>query len=94
MEEKGSGGVGVELIKELTGDLNEYMERKGYNSIEELRGVARDRIVEHAQVRRKSGNITAVMLSHHKIFQDTALPIKINLHWNWSNHDGSYFNTI
>jgi dihydropyrimidine dehydrogenase (NAD+) subunit PreA len=56
MEEKGSGGVGVELIKELTGDLNEFMERKGYNSIEELRGVARDRIVEHAQVRRKSGN--------------------------------------
>ncbi|MFZ8898566.1 MAG: tRNA-dihydrouridine synthase [Alphaproteobacteria bacterium] len=56
MEEKGSGGVGVELIKELTGDLNEFMERKGYKSIEELRGVARDRIVEHAQVRRKSGN--------------------------------------
>jgi dihydropyrimidine dehydrogenase (NAD+) subunit PreA len=56
MEEKGSGGVGVELIKELTCDLNEFMERKGYNSIEELRGVARDRIVEHAQVRRKSGN--------------------------------------
>lgn len=55
MEEKGSGGVGVELIKELTDDLNEFMERKGYNSIEELRGVARDRIVEHAQVRRKSG---------------------------------------
>ena len=30
---------------------------RGYRiSIEELRGVARDRIVEHAQVRRKSGN--------------------------------------
>ena len=41
MEEKGSGGVGVELIKELTRDLNDYLERKDYASIEEFRGVAR-----------------------------------------------------
>ena len=56
MEEKGSGGVGVNLIKELTADLNDYLERKNYSSIEEFRGVARERIVEHAAVRRKSGN--------------------------------------
>ena len=56
MEEKGSGGVGVNLIKELTADLNDYLERKNYLSIEEFRGVARERIVEHAAVRRKSGN--------------------------------------
>ncbi|HCI19881.1 MAG: hypothetical protein CMN36_00300 [SAR116 cluster bacterium] len=55
MEEKGSGGVGVELIKELTRDLNDYLERKDYASIEEFRGVARERIVEHSDVRRKSG---------------------------------------
>ena len=55
MEEKGSGGVGVELIKELTRDLNDYLERKDYGSIEEFRGVARKRIVEHSDVRRKSG---------------------------------------
>jgi len=54
MEEKGSGGVGVKLIQELTHDLSEYMERKGYSSIEDFRGLARNRIVEHAQVRRKS----------------------------------------
>lgn len=56
MEEKGSGGIGVELIKELTSDLNEYLERKGHSSIDELRGIARGRVVEHSQVRRKSIN--------------------------------------
>ena len=55
MEEKGSGGVGVKLIQELKSDLANYLERKGHSSIEDLRGLARDRIVEHAQVRRKSG---------------------------------------
>ncbi|MEM7528396.1 MAG: tRNA-dihydrouridine synthase [Pseudomonadota bacterium] len=54
MEEKGSGGVGVKLIQELKEDLNEYLERKGYASIEDFRGIARERIVEHSQVRRKS----------------------------------------
>lgn len=54
MEEKGSGGVGVKLIQELTQDLSDYMEHKGYSSIEDFRGIARDRIVEHSQVRRKS----------------------------------------
>ncbi|MEO1027318.1 MAG: tRNA-dihydrouridine synthase [Pseudomonadota bacterium] len=54
MEEKGSGGVGVQLIQELTQDLSEYLEHKGHSSIEEFRGIARERIVEHSQVRRKS----------------------------------------
>lgn len=54
MEEKGSGGVGVKLIQELKDDLSEYLIRKGYSSIEDVRGIARERIVEHAQVRRKS----------------------------------------
>ncbi|MEM1300309.1 MAG: tRNA-dihydrouridine synthase, partial [Pseudomonadota bacterium] len=54
MEEKGSGGVGVKLIQELTGDLSEYLERKGFSSIEEFRGIACERVVEHSQVRRKS----------------------------------------
>ena len=54
MEEKGSGGVGVKLIQELKDDLSEYLVRKGYSSIEDVRGIARERIVEHSQVRRKS----------------------------------------
>jgi len=54
MEEKGSGGVGVKLIQELKDDLADFMERKGYSSIEDFRGLASPRIVEHSQVRRKS----------------------------------------
>ncbi|MEM6677290.1 MAG: tRNA-dihydrouridine synthase [Pseudomonadota bacterium] len=54
MEEKGSGGVGVKLIQELKDDLSDYLHRKGYSSIEDFRGAARERIVEHSQVRRKS----------------------------------------
>ncbi|MEC7764575.1 MAG: tRNA-dihydrouridine synthase [Pseudomonadota bacterium] len=54
MEEKGSGGIGVKLIQELTQDLSDYLERKGFSSIEEFRGIARSRIVEHSQIRRKS----------------------------------------
>ena len=56
MEGKGSGGVGVQLIQELTHDLADYLKRHGYSSIEETRGVASNRCVEHSQVRRKSGN--------------------------------------
>jgi len=54
MEEKGSGGVGVKLIKELTDDLSDFLDRKGYASVEDFRGLARNRIVDHSQVRRKS----------------------------------------
>ncbi|MEP1767002.1 MAG: tRNA-dihydrouridine synthase [Sulfitobacter sp.] len=54
MEEKGSGGVGVKLIQELKQDLTDYLQRKGHASIEEFRGIARERIVEHSQIRRKS----------------------------------------
>jgi dihydropyrimidine dehydrogenase (NAD+) subunit PreA len=54
MEDKGNGGIGTNLIQELTSDLADYLERKGYSSIEEFRGIARERIVEHSQIRRKS----------------------------------------
>ena len=54
MEEKGSGGVGIKLIQELKHDLSDYLEHKGYSSIAEIRGIARHRVVEHSQVRRKS----------------------------------------
>ena len=54
MEEKGSGGVGIKLIQELKDDLSNYLECKGYSSIEEIKGIARHRIVDHSQVRRKS----------------------------------------
>ena len=48
------GIAGVKLIQELKDDLSDYLDRKGFSSIEAFRGIARDRIVEHAQVRRKS----------------------------------------
>lgn len=54
MEEKGSGGVGIKLIADLKADLSDYLTRKGFASIEDFRGAARDRVVEHSQVRRKS----------------------------------------
>jgi dihydroorotate dehydrogenase len=54
MEEKGSGGVGIKLIQELKDDLGAYLESKGHTSIEDFRGLARERIVEHSQIRRKS----------------------------------------
>ncbi|PTQ68615.1 tRNA-dihydrouridine synthase [Celeribacter persicus] len=56
MEEKGSGGVGVKLIQELKDDLEDYLTRKGFASLEEFRGIARSRVVEHSQIRRKSEN--------------------------------------
>ena len=54
MEEKGSGGVGVKLIQELCEDMTDYLDRHGYASLEEFRGIARERVVQHAQIRRKS----------------------------------------
>ena len=54
MEEKGSGGIGIKLIQEMKDDLSDYMQRHGYSSIEEFRSVARDRVVKHSQIRRKS----------------------------------------
>lgn len=54
MEEKGSGGIGIKLIQELKDDLSDYLQRKGHASIEEFRGIARERVVQHSQVRRKS----------------------------------------
>ncbi|MGR3490470.1 MAG: tRNA-dihydrouridine synthase [Shimia sp.] len=54
MEEKGSGGVGVKLIQELKDDLKDYLDRKGHSSLEDFRGIATQRVVEHSQVRRKS----------------------------------------
>lgn len=44
----------MKLIQELKDDMLDYMERKGHASLEEFRGCARHRIVQHAQVRRKS----------------------------------------
>ena len=54
MEEKGSGGIGIKLIQELKEDLRDNLRRKGYSSIEDFRGLARERIVEHSDIRRKS----------------------------------------
>ncbi|OUD08141.1 hypothetical protein BVC71_15150 [Marivivens niveibacter] len=54
MEEKGSGGVGVKLIQDLKDDLLDYLTRKGFDSIDDFKGIACDRVVEQSQIRRKS----------------------------------------
>jgi dihydroorotate dehydrogenase len=54
MEEKGSGGVGIKLFQELKDDLSAYLRDKGHSSIDDFRGIARSRIVEQSQIRRKS----------------------------------------
>jgi dihydroorotate dehydrogenase len=44
--------VGPNVIRNLINGLSEFMEQKGYRSIEEFRGIRRDRIVLQSQIRR------------------------------------------
>jgi dihydropyrimidine dehydrogenase (NAD+) subunit PreA len=44
--------VGPNVIRNLVTGLNEFMEQRGYNSIEDFRGIRRDRIVAQSQIRR------------------------------------------
>jgi dihydroorotate dehydrogenase len=44
--------VGPNVIRGLITGLSEFMEQKGYSSIEDFRGIRRDRIVAQSQIRR------------------------------------------
>jgi hypothetical protein len=47
--------VGPNVIKKLTTGMSEFFERnaaRGYKSLEDIRGLRRDRVVAHSQIRR------------------------------------------
>jgi dihydropyrimidine dehydrogenase (NAD+) subunit PreA len=44
--------VGPNVIRSLKQGLTEFMERKRYSSLEDFRGLRRDRVVPHSQIRR------------------------------------------
>jgi dihydropyrimidine dehydrogenase (NAD+) subunit PreA len=47
--------VGPNVIRRLCAGMTEFMDARGYASLEDFRGLRRDRIVSHSQIRRPSG---------------------------------------
>jgi dihydropyrimidine dehydrogenase (NAD+) subunit PreA len=44
--------IGPNVIRNLLAGMTEFMDRHGYNSLEDFRGLRRDRIVAHSQIKR------------------------------------------
>jgi len=44
--------VGPNVIKRLTSDMTAVMERRGWKSLDDFRGLLRDRVVVHSKIRR------------------------------------------
>jgi dihydropyrimidine dehydrogenase (NAD+) subunit PreA len=44
--------IGPNVIKGLIAGMTEFMERRGFKSLEDFRGIRRDRIVPHSQIKR------------------------------------------
>jgi dihydropyrimidine dehydrogenase (NAD+) subunit PreA len=44
--------VGPNVIRGLVSGMTEFMERRGFASLESFRGARRDRVVPHAQIKR------------------------------------------
>jgi len=44
--------IGPNVIKSLLAGMTETLERRGWSSIEQARGIRRDRVVVHSQIRR------------------------------------------
>jgi dihydropyrimidine dehydrogenase (NAD+) subunit PreA len=44
--------VGPNVIRGLVSGMTEFMERRGYASLDDFRGVRRDRVVPHSQIKR------------------------------------------
>jgi dihydropyrimidine dehydrogenase (NAD+) subunit PreA len=44
--------VGPSVVKGLLAGMREFMEKRGYASLEDFRGIRRDRVVAHAHIRR------------------------------------------
>ena len=47
--------IGPNVIKRLTSGMQETMERHGWSSLEDFRGIRRDRVVQHSKIRRPDG---------------------------------------
>jgi dihydropyrimidine dehydrogenase (NAD+) subunit PreA len=44
--------IGPNIIRGLIAGMTEFMERRGYASLEDFRGARRDRVVAHSQIKR------------------------------------------
>jgi len=44
--------IGPNVIKTLTNGMAEFMEKRGYETLEAFRGMRRDRVVAHSQIKR------------------------------------------
>ena len=44
--------IGPAVIQSLTAGMREFMEKRGYTRLEDFRGLRRDRVVSHSQIRR------------------------------------------
>jgi dihydropyrimidine dehydrogenase (NAD+) subunit PreA len=44
--------IGPNVIRNLTGGMRAFMEQRGYASLEDFRGIRRDRVVAHSEIRR------------------------------------------
>jgi dihydropyrimidine dehydrogenase (NAD+) subunit PreA len=47
--------IGPNVIKRLTDGMAETMEKRGWKSLDEFRGLLRNRVVSHSQIRRPEG---------------------------------------
>ncbi len=48
--------IGPKVIQNLTAGMQAVMERHGWNSLDEFRGIRRDRVVAHSKIRRPDGD--------------------------------------
>jgi dihydropyrimidine dehydrogenase (NAD+) subunit PreA len=44
--------IGPNIIKGLTAGMTEFLERRGWSTLEDFRGLRRDRVVSHSQIKR------------------------------------------
>ena len=44
--------IGPNVIKTLTSGMSEFMEKRGFASLSDFRGIRRDRVVAHSQIKR------------------------------------------
>ena len=44
--------IGPNVIKALRGGMTEFMEKRGFKSLSDFRGLRRDRVVAHSQIKR------------------------------------------
>ena len=44
--------IGPNVIKTLTTEMTEFLDRRGWSALEDFRGLRRDRVVSHSQIKR------------------------------------------